>query len=290
MTTDPDPESSSDPLIDIRPSPIAGRWYSDSPLQLSREIDRYLNVKLPQPGGKVIGLVAPHAGYRYSGATAGYAFASVKGAYFTRVAILSPLHAYHPAPILTSGHSAYSTPLGNVPVDVDAVDALQGKLSAKDIALPGIRFDEEHSLEIELPFLQRALPEPFTLVPLMIRSQNPSLLEELAQALYGILAGTDTLLVASTDLSHFYPQQKAHEFDSEMLRQIGQFSPEGVLTAERSGKGMACGSGAVAVALWTARLLGADTVRILHQTTSAEITGDTSSVVGYGAAAIIKNS
>jgi AmmeMemoRadiSam system protein B len=290
MTTDSDSEPPSDPLKDIRPSPIAGRWYSNSPHKLSREIDGFLDVALPPLGGKVIGVVAPHAGYLYSGATAGYAFAAVKGAHYSRVAILSPLHAYHPAPVLTSGHNAYSTPLGSVPVDQAALDALENELSASGISLVRIKHDEEHSLEIELPFLQRALTGSFTLIPLMIRSQNPAQLEALAQSLHKILSDTETLLVASTDLSHFYPEQTAHKFDTEMLHQIEQLSPEGVLAAERTGSGMACGCGAVAAVLWTARLMGADWVKILHQTTSAEITGNSTSVVGYGAAAIIKKS
>jgi hypothetical protein len=202
--------------------------------------------------------------------------------------VLSPLHAYHPAPILTSGHRAYSTPLGNIPIDTAAVDALQDALATQKINLPRIKFDEEHSLEIELPFLQRALSRSFSLVPLMIRSMDERLLESLAQSLYSILADGDSLLVASTDLSHFFPLHTAQKLDTEMLHQIEQFSPEGILAAERSGKGMACGSGAVAAVLWTARLMGADRIKILHQTTSAEMTGDTSSVVGYGAAAILK--
>ncbi len=97
------------PQIEPRPSPIAGFWYSASPKQLSREIDGYLEVNMPQseqlrPAGKLIGLVAPHAGYRYSGRTAGYAFSRVKGASFDLVVVISPLHAYHHAPILTSAH------------------------------------------------------------------------------------------------------------------------------------------------------------------------------------------
>lgn len=288
MPTEPDPESPSDPLIDIRPSPIAGRWYSDSPHQLSREIDYYMGVSLPELGGKVVALVAPHAGYRYSGATAGYAFAAVRGRSFSRVAVLSPLHGYHPAPVLTSGHSAYKTPLGEVPVDHRAVEALQNKLSEQNILMPRLRYDEEHSLEIELPFLQRALPNPFTLIPLMFRSQSADVLQTVARALFDLIDGTDTLLVASTDLSHFFPLGQARKLDTAMLRHIERLSPEEVLSAERSGDGMACGSSAVAVALWSARLMGADQAVILHQTTSAEMTGDTDSVVGYGAAALVQ--
>ena len=203
MPSETDPESPSDPLIDIRPSPIAGRWYSDSPRQLSKEIDYYMAVNLPDLGGKVVAVIAPHAGYRYSGATAGHAFAAIKGQSFSRVAVLSPLHGYHPAPVLTSGHTAYQTPLGQVPVDTRAVEELQTRLSEQNILMPRLRFDEEHSLEIELPFLQRALPGGFSIIPLMFRSDSSTQLQGIAQALYELIQDTDTLLVASTDLSHF---------------------------------------------------------------------------------------
>ncbi len=247
-----------------------------------------MGVNLPDLDGKVIAVIAPHAGYRYSGATAGHAFAAIKGQSFSRVAVLSPLHGYHPAPVLTSGHTAYQTPLGQVPVDTRAVEELQTRLSEQNILMPRLRFDEEHSLEIELPFLQRALPGGFSLIPLMFRSETPAQLQGIAQALYDLIHDTDTLLVASTDLSHFFPQGRAKKLDSFMLRQIEQLSPEGVLAAEQSGAGMACGSSAVAVVLWTARLMGANQAVILHQSTSAEMTGDTESVVGYGAAALIQ--
>ncbi len=243
----------------------------------------------PAPGGKLIGLVAPHAGYRYSGRTAGYAFSMVKGASFDLVVVISPLHAYHHAPILTSAHPAYATPFGEIPVDQAALGKLAQVLKEKHIHLVQIANDGEHSLEIELPFLQRALQGSFRLLPLMIRSLDGDLLVQVAQALVEVVRDRNVLLVASTDLSHFYPLPAAQKLDGEMLHQIGSLSPEGVLAAERSGAGFACGAGAVAVVLWAAKLLGADSAAVLHHSTSAEETGDHSSVVGYGAAAIYKH-
>ena len=255
---------------------------------MSQEIDSYLEVVPPRLSGTLVGLIAPHAGYRYSGRTAGFAFACLKGSSYDLVAVLSPLHAYQSAPVLTSAHDAYATPLGTIPIDHSALQSLDEALAEHKISLARIAQDGEHSLEIELPFLQRALQADFSLLPLMVRSHEPQLLQTLAAALADVLKPRRSLLVASTDLSHFYPQSAALELDREMLRQFSLFSPEGVLEAERSGSGFACGAGAVAVALWTASLLGADHVEILHHSTSADETGDTSSVVGYGAAAILK--
>jgi len=175
-----------------------------------------------------------------------------------------------------------------VPVDSRALDALKDRLLRAGIDLPRLRYDQEHSLEIELPFLQRALPGGFTLAPLMIRSQEADVLQKIAGAVFETLIDGQTLLVASTDLSHFFPQNQAHVLDSYLLSQIEKLSPQGVLTAEREGRGMACGAGAVAVTLWTALRMGADDAKTLHQTTSAETTGDLSSVVGYGSAVILK--
>ncbi len=273
----------------VRPSPIAGRWYEGDPTRLAVEIDQYLaGAKLPALVGEVVGVVAPHAGHIYSGETAGYAFSAVKGKSYPLVAILSPLHSYHFTSFLTTAHSAYRTPLGDIYVDEEMVGDLEERLHGKGTVLTHIAYDQEHSLEIELPFLQRALVGDFKLLPLMIRSNDPAELETLASDLAGLLSGRPCLLVASTDLSHFHSEARAGELDSEMLREVEAFSPEGVLQAERFGKGSACGAGAVAAMLWVCKKLGATRVQVLHHSTSGKTTGDHDSVVGYGAAAILK--
>jgi AmmeMemoRadiSam system protein B len=191
--------------------------------------------------------------------------------------------------LITSSHDAYSTPLGTIPIDKSAVDALNAALQADlDLGLSAIPHDPEHSLEIELPFLQRALTSDFKLLPVMVRAQDPRISQGLGKALAGVLRDKNYALVASTDLSHFYDQETANKLDREMLRQIEAFSPEGVFEAEHTGKGFACGHAAVAAVLWASKELGADTVKVLHYATSGDVTGDYSGVVGYGAAAILK--
>jgi len=277
------------PIIPIRPSSIAGTWYEGNPEKLAIEVDRYLSdAVLLDLDGDVVALIAPHAGYVYSGAVAGYAFAAVRDREFDLVALLSPMHAPHREAFLSSAHTAYATPLGNIPIARDMVDAVDSALCAElGFGITPIANDREHSLEIELPFLQRALDGDFELLPIMIRSTDAQELAVLGKALAKVLRGKNALLVASTDLSHFYSQEDAKTLDSEMLHQIETFSPEGVLKAEEMGRAFACGRGAVAATLYAARELGAENVKILNYATSGDVSGDYSSVVGYGAAVVL---
>jgi AmmeMemoRadiSam system protein B len=277
-------------LTDLRPSPIAGSWYTSDPRRLAQQMDAYLaEARLPALDGQVVGLIAPHAGYIYSGTTAGHAFRTVQGQSFDLVAVLSPLHPYHPAALLTSAHAAYQTPLGAVQIDKPAVEELSRALTELGAPpLTAIPRDPEHSLEIELPFLQRALAGPFTLLPLMVRTHDPAAVEKTGLALAKVCQSRRVLLVGSTDLSHFKSQAAAKELDSRMLAHIEGLSPDGVLQADASGSGSACGAGAVAAVLWAARALGANAARVVHYSTSADETGDTTQVVGYGAVVVLK--
>lgn len=272
---------------DVRPSPIAGSWYTSNPTDLRKEIQAYLTqAHTPVLEGEVIGLVAPHAGYRYSGPTAGYAYRAVQGNLVDVVAVFSPFHDYTSESLLTTRHSAYQTPLGLVPVAKELFEEFQKLIGENGLMVYEADYDREHSLEIQLPFLQTALGKEFRLFPLMIRTHAMDEIEHIAQAAAYVLRDKKVLLVASTDLSHFYDEQTAGKLDEEMLARIAAFSPDQVLEAERRGIAFACGAGAVAAVLRTAQLLGGKTVRVLHHSTSGDETGDSSSVVGYGAAVI----
>ncbi|MCD4671203.1 MAG: AmmeMemoRadiSam system protein B [Anaerolineaceae bacterium] len=277
-------------VAEIRPSPIAGIWYSADAKILAAQIDGFLaDAAVEELDGELVAVIVPHAGYRYSGRTAGYAFHSMMGLSPELVVVVSPLHGYHPADVLTTRHRAYGTPLGTIKVGQDALRGLKAAYkNANGEDLATLANDDEHSLEIELPFLQRALAGDFQLLPVMVRSVSPAVLLELGRSLASVAKGKKTLLVASTDLSHFYPEKIANELDREMLAQIEAFSPDGVLDAERRGTGFACGAGAVAAVLWAAKFLGANKVKVLHYSTSADETGDRRSVVGYGAAVVLK--
>ena len=274
----------------LRPSPIAGAWYEGRADRLARAVDGYLDgAELPELPGEVIAVIAPHAGHVYSGPVAGYAFAAVRGRTFDLAAVISPMHQPRHEPLLTTAHEAYTTPLGAVPVDADVLADLDRRLRERlGHGVTPVAHDREHSLEIELPFLQRALAGGFQLLPVMVGAHSTRLSRELGAALAATLAGRSALLVASTDLSHFYPQEAAARYDAEMLARIEAFDPEGAFRAEAEDRGYACGLGALAAVLWAARALGADAVKILRHATSGDMTGDFSSVVGYGAAAVLR--
>lgn len=278
--------------LDVRPSPIAGQWYTADPKRLADSIDAYLNAAtLPDLYGEVVGVMAPHAGHIYSGAVAGYAFAALRHLQPELVAVISPMHYAYSQSLLTSAHEAYQTPLGILPVDREALQALDTALHRHtDLRLAAVRRDPEHSLEIELPFLQRALSSPFKLLPVMVREDNPEILHGLGLSLAEVLQDRSAVLVASTDLSHFYSQRVAESLDQVVLERVAAFDPAGVLRVEEEGKGFACGRGALAAVLWAAQALGADRAKILCHATSGDVTGDFREVVGYGAAVLLRPS
>jgi len=286
-------------MLDVRPSPIAGQWYEADPQMLARNVDEYLEeAQLPDLDGEVIAVIAPHAGHAYSGAVAGYAFAALREA-STRlsaspnlVAVIAPMHHPYVEPLITTAHDAYSTPLGNVPVDKDALLELDEILKSElGFGLSPVSNDKEHSVEIELPFLQRLFSSEqseWKLLPVMVRAREPRVSEGLGKALAKVLRDKNFALVASTDLSHFYNHKTALTYDRTMLNEIESFNPEGAFDIERAGKGFACGLGAFTAVMWASRELGADKVKVLRHATSGNVTGNYSSVVGYAAAVILK--
>ncbi|MBV6401029.1 MAG: hypothetical protein CNIPEHKO_01326 [Anaerolineales bacterium] len=274
-------------MLDVRPSPIAGTWYEGNAKNLARVVDEYLNnAQLPELDGEVVAVIAPHAGHRYSGGVAGFSFATVRNLQFDLVVVISPFHNLSNYPLLTTAHNAYGTPLGDIEVDKSTLAELSSRL---DIPITPVFADKEHSLEIELPFLQRALMGDFKLLPIMIRAQEVDVAKKLGLALAQVVKDKNALFVASTDLSHFYDQTTANMLDAEMLKRFESFNPESIFEAEHTGKAFACGHAAVAAVLWASRELGANKVQILRHATSGDVTGDFTSVVGYGAGMVVKS-
>jgi MEMO1 family protein len=270
---------------DNRPSPIAGRWYPSQPDKLAASVDSYIQSANVKVEGEVVAIITPHAGHLYSGPVAGYAFSPLLGMQKDLAVVISPMHYPAQEALFTCGHDAYATPLGPVPIDREAVDLLDEKLRDRlGFGLTFIRDDQEHSLEIELPFLQRSLVGEFKLLPIMMRNQTAALAWHLGEAIAEIVEARKAVLAASSDLSHFFPQHVANQLDREILNRIEAFDPQGVLDVEAAGKGYACGKGAVAAVLWAAEKLGADRVSILNYATSGDVTGDYDKVVGYAAA------
>jgi MEMO1 family protein len=277
-------------IPDYRPSPIVGKWYPDRPDLLKESVEGYIEgAALPAMDGEVIAVVTPHAGHKYSGGVAGHAFAALKGQSPDLVAVVAPMHHPMPFRLISSAHQAYLTPLGPIEIDQDALRTLDNDLNQSlGFGLTLVREDLEHSLEITLPFLQCVLPPSFTLLPIMVRDQRRSTMHQLGLSLAEVLWSRRAVLVASTDLSHFYPQDIANRLDGEVLSRLKDFDPQSILDVEEEGKGFACGRGPLAAVLWAAQELGADRVEILNYATSGDISGDYEQVVGYASAACLR--
>ena len=279
-------------LTDPRPSPIAGSWYPGKAESLRKTTESFLDeAVVPEFEGQPAGLIVPHAGYIYSGLSAAHAFKTLLGRQFARVIVLSPSHQPYRQPLLTTGHDSYATPLGLVPVDRDALGKLDTYLRENvGLELASVRRDQEHSLEIELPFLQTVLPEGFGLIPLMMVDQSASMVRLLSSALVRLIRSfpqeESTLLVASSDLSHFYSERVANRLDGNLAQAVRDFKLDAFYQHKQRGEMEACGLAPMATVLQTCHLLGADQVTIADYRTSAAVTGDKSSVVGYLSAVI----
>lgn len=274
----------------MRPSPLAGRWYPGDTKALAQSVDKYIaDAEIPELPGKILAAVAPHAGHRYSGPVAGYTFAALRDLRPDLVVIASPMHQPYRDPILTSAHEGYHTPLGDVPLNRDAIQEIGQRFQAEmGLEIATVRNDREHSIEIELPFLQRIFTHAFDIVPLMIRRQEEETMRALGKAIAQTISSREALLLASTDLSHFYNAGRAKSLDETMIEHILALNPEGLLQAEREKKGFACGRGAVAAILWAAKELGANKAHLLNYAHSGDVTGDDREVVGYAAVAIVR--
>lgn len=266
---------------DIRESPIAGTWYPGTAQELTRMLAEFLAKVPPQTvPGRLIGLIVPHAGLFYSGPVAAYAYRQLQGKSYDLVVIIAPSHRTRGAGILATRKQYYQTPLGLVEVDTGIVQAI-----AKATPVNLINQDMEHAVEIQLPFLQHLLP-PFRLVPLMLENQMLGTAQGLAGVLAPLLKGKKALLIASTDLSHYYNYAQATSLDKRAVDVMQQFDPVAFDQTIASGRSEACGYGAVTTVMLIAQALGADTVTLLHYANSGDVTGDRSQVVGYAALAI----
>lgn len=271
----------------IRESVIAGSWYPAKPHQLTQEIRNYLEqAQLPSLGGSLKALIAPHAGYMYSGAVAAYAYKLLQEQPFDRVVVVAPSHRAHFLGASIYHLGGYRTPLGVVALDRELVDELMQQ--SETIRYVPQADAQEHSLEIQLPFLQVVLGE-FQLTPIVMGEQSLESSQNLASAISKVCQGKRVLLVASSDLSHFHPYEEAKRLDQIVLDRLGDYDPPGLDAALRRGECEACGGGPIMTVLLAARELGANKVKILHYANSGDITGDKRGVVGYLSAAVVDN-
>ncbi len=268
----------------VRESVIAGSWYPGDPKVLGKDIERYMErASASSVDGKVMGLIVPHAGYMYSGGVAAHAYKLLKAGSFDRVVVVAPSHRayFDGASIYKLG--GYRTPLGVVPLDRELVDALFERCAC--VRYVPQAHAEEHSLEIQLPFLQTTLGD-FKLTPIIMGDQSLANCEELGEALADVCRGKNVLLVASSDLSHYHSHREAEALDRIVIDRISAMDPRGLIASVRKGESEACGAGPIATVMLAASKLGADSAKILRYADSGEVTGDEGAVVGYLSAVI----
>ena len=269
----------------VRPPICADdRWYPASPEALRREVSDYIGrapaLDLP---GEVVGLVAPHAGYFFSGHVAGASYRQVQGNTYDTVVLIGPDHRGIAFGALAfADFDAWHTPLGDVSVDRRLVSDLETRLSVRHIG-----HDSEHSLEVQLPFLQTALGG-FKLVPIMMGDPSPAASRELGLAVADVVRDQQVLLVASTDLSHYYQYDQAKRLDERTLKYIVDFDPEGLAQAQARDEAHACGGGPVAAVMVASRELGADQAHLVKYANSGDVWEDKGQVVGYAAVVLTR--
>ena len=253
-----------------RPAAVAGAFYPESPGELTRTISALLR-KAPdwiEPLPKAV--IAPHAGYIYSGPIAARAFAPLAGLSksIRRVVLLGPTHRVAVRGLALPTSDAFATPLGKVPIDRQAADSI-GNMS--QVLYSDAAHAQEHSLEVEIPFLQMVLGD-FALLPLAVGDASPEAVAEVLARLWG---GEETLIVVSSDLSHYLPYEDARQIDAKTARQILALDP--IINHYQ-----ACGATPVNGLLQMARQKGMHSEQ-LDLRNSGDTAGDRARVVGYGA-------
>ncbi|MCP4107887.1 MAG: AmmeMemoRadiSam system protein B [Desulfobacteraceae bacterium] len=268
----------------IRESVLAGTWYPEDEKTLRKSIRDFLNNVPERPvPGKLVGLIAPHAGYIYSGQVAAHSYKILEKQKFDSVIVIAPSHYARFEGVSVYDRGGYRTPLGLVPLDHNLISALKKK--EKHIRyVPEAHF-KEHSLEIQLPFIQHIMPG-FKLVPLVMGDQSLDTCVWMARTLASVIQNKSVLIIASSDLSHFHSYQQAKILDKTVQDKVRNFDPEGLNKSLEAGECEACGKGPVITALTASRILGANKSEVLHYANSGDVTGDHKRVVGYMAAAL----
>ena len=279
----------------IRPPAVAGAFYPADSAKLSQMVSEMLvQAKLKEPRVKPMGLICPHAGYVYSGLVAANGYKQLKDFKYSTVVIVAPSHReyFQFASVYPDG--AYRTPLGTVKVDslfAGQVVKKGGNLvkaSTQGHIQGGLEMGE-HSLEVQLPFLQTMLGS-FKLVPVVMGDQNIEICRALADALAGAVGKSeDVLLVASSDLSHFHNYNEAKSLDSRLVSLVKEFNYQGLLPAIARGDVEACGGGPIVTVMMACEKLGYKGVDVLATANSGDVTPDKDRVVGYMSAMFFKS-
>jgi MEMO1 family protein len=272
----------------VRESVISGTWYTNEPKALHRQLTGYLqNITVQKHSGELVALIAPHAGYKYSGQVAAHAYKLLENRKFDTVVVIAPSHYLQFEGVSVYDQGGYRTPLGLMPLDDDFITLL--KSHDKTLRyVPGAHA-REHSLEIQVPFLQLISPGS-RLVPIVMGEQGLAACRQLANVLATCAREKSVLLVASSDLSHYHSAEKAKILDDVVFSHVARLDAEGLSIDLDKRRCEACGGGPMATVMLAAELMGGGKSEVLHTATSGDVTGDYNRVVGYMAAAIWKKS
>ncbi|MFC2169357.1 AmmeMemoRadiSam system protein B [Acidobacteriota bacterium] len=272
----------------IRKPVWAGKFYQESPEALSFQLDSLFDHHEAKkiPSERVLALIVPHAGYIYSGQTAASAYSLIRGQKYKSVIIIGPSHSFgfHGCSILQQ--EGYETPLGVAKIDTRLASELAKASGFKYIPKA---HKTEHSVEVQVPFIQKALPEA-KIVPIVMGFPTKKTIESLANALTKVLSDNEVLVIASTDMSHFLSKKTANELDMETISFIQSFKTASLLRKIENRENILCGGGPVLSTLFYAQKKGPAKVDILSYADSSQANGPESRVVGYLAAAIYTES
>jgi AmmeMemoRadiSam system protein B len=270
----------------IRKAAVAGSWYPADPEQLAEELEAYLGaVAVPPVAGRLVALVSPHAGLRYSGPVAAHGYSLLRGRGELTAVLVGPSHRVPFDGVAACARGSFETPLGTIPID----EGLAAELLAADPLItdaPGVH-RAEHSLEMQLPFLRHLVPG-LRIVPLMMGSQSRQEVDALGAALSRVLAGRSALLIASSDLSHYHPAPVAHRLDAGVVEDVRALDAEGLMQRLEGSHEHACGGGPMVAVMKAALSLGANRGLVLRYADSGDAgERDKSRVVGYLSAALV---
>ena len=273
----------------IRPTAVAGSWYSDNPTGLAVELDSYLaKAAVEMTARSPRALIAPHAGLMYSGPVAAFAYKMLSGSSYRSIVLVGPSHfvPFRGVSIWPAGH--WQTPFGAIAVDTDLANAI--RMECFDVVDLPSAHGREHSLEMQLPFVAHLQPGA-RIVPLVMGHQTRETAFALGDAIAAACRVRDeesgaSLLIASSDLSHYEPATVASRMDAVIVNHVEALDPKGLMTTLEQEPRHACGGGPMVAVMHAARQLGASEAQVLRYADSGDVSGDKSSVVGYLAAAV----
>jgi hypothetical protein len=288
----------------LRPAGVAGAFYPADPAALTAMMDTMLHqVSLPKIDGQIVAVVAPHAGYQYSGPVAAYTYAALKGHKFSRVVVIAPSHyeAFDFSSVYDG--DGYVTPLGTVPVDKTFARELvkmDSSIMLSERGHTATRAGAEHAIEVELPWLQHVLGS-FTLVPIVMGDQSYESSRALGLALAKLIKKEqqhkaanpqdqtgETLILASSDLSHYHTYDEAEKIDHKTLNALQAWDYLSMSRNFDSRIWEACGGAPIVATMIASERMGANHAQVLDYANTGDVTGDRSRVVGYSADLFLK--